>query len=44
MNVADQIENQIVNLWIDELHSIDQIRKEIKVLNQIMESDYGRNK
>ncbi len=44
MKIADQIENHVVNLWIDKLHSIDQIQKEIKVLNQIMESDYGRDK
>ena len=44
MENADQIENQVVNLWIDEKHSIEQIQREIKILNKIMENDYERNK
>ena len=41
---ADEVENQVVNLWVDELHSTEQIIKEIEVLNEIMEDDYEGNK
>lgn len=41
---ADKVEKQVVNLWVDESHSSEQICKEIKILNEIMEEDYGRIK
>lgn len=36
---ADKIESEIVNLWIDESHSLVQIKNEINILNKIMEED-----
>ena len=38
---ADIIEKQIVNLWVDETHTRDQIKKDINVLNDIMENEHG---
>ena len=38
---ADIIEKQIVNLWVDETHTRDQIKTDINVLNDIMENEYG---
>lgn len=34
---ASIIENQVVNLWIDEQHSLNQIKKEIEIMNEVME-------
>ena len=36
---ADIVERKIVNLWVDESHSIEKIRKDIKILNSIMCND-----
>lgn len=41
---ADKIESEIVNLWIDESHSLVQIKNEINILNKIMEEDCERYK
>lgn len=38
---ADILENQVVNLWVDETHSIENIKQEINTLNGIMEEEYA---
>lgn len=40
---ADELENKVVNLWVDKQHSKQQIIEEISCLNRIMEDDYERN-
>lgn len=40
---ADILENQVVNLWVDETHSIENIKQEINTLNGIMEEEYARS-
>lgn len=34
---ADVVENKIVNLWLDEKHSIEKINEDIKLINRIIE-------
>ena len=41
---ADILERKVVNLWIDETHTIEQIEREIDILNKIMEADYAKRK
>lgn len=41
---ADMLEKQVINLWIDKSHSVDQIKREISILNEIMEEDHARDK
>lgn len=41
---ADKIESQIVNLWVDDSHSLEQILNEINIINRIMEEDFERYK
>lgn len=41
---ADILEKHIINLWVDETHTVEQIKKDIDNLNGIMEEDYERNK
>ena len=41
MKNADILENQVVNLWVDETHSIENIKQEINILNGIMEEEYA---
>lgn len=41
---ADIVENQVVNLWVDNTHSICQIKKEIFELNRIMKEGYNGDK
>lgn len=36
---ADYIEDHVINLWVDGTHSIEQIRKEIQLLNGMMEEN-----
>lgn len=39
---ADLVERQVINLWVDDTHSIERIKKEINILNIIMEeTSYG---
>ncbi len=39
---ADQVEQKVVNLWVDESHTCERIRTEICILNEIMEADHAR--
>lgn len=41
---ASLIESQVVNLWLDESHSITQIEQEISILNEIMREDFYGSK
>lgn len=38
---ADIVEKHVVNLWVDSTHSINQIKKEIIVLNNIMKESFN---
>lgn len=37
---ADIIEKHVVNLWVDETHSKEQIKNDINILNEIMEDEH----
>ena len=38
---AKMVEEQVVNLWLDDSHTDEQIKEEIDVLNEIMEKNDG---
>jgi hypothetical protein len=37
--MADIVQNQVVNLWVSEDHSDEKIKKEIEILNRLMEEN-----
>lgn len=37
---ADIVEKNVINLWVDESHSVNKIKNDISIINNIMEQQY----
>lgn len=34
------VEKNVINLWVDESHSVNKIKNDISIINNIMEQQY----